>query len=164
MSAFGGEASILDADTGAILVDQLSCGGLPASQGLWLPAQRIPLIGAYESATAGSVCEVDPATGQTTLLLRTSAVAAPQISPDAKLYVGLNLDPFGTFVHDLPSGILLGKLPGLGIVSPDGRTVVSSRNGDLVSWDLDRGSLAEQGMRGRRAQPLPRRMGPVLPR
>jgi hypothetical protein len=137
VSGFGVKASIRNADTGAVIVDQFSCAGLPASQGLWFPAERLPLIGAYESATAGSVCEVDPTTWRTTPLLHTSAVASPQISPDARFYVGLNLDPFDTFVHDLPSGALLGKLPGVGILSPDGRTVVSSRNGDLVAWDLD---------------------------
>ena len=165
VSAFGGEVSILDAETAGTLFEGLSCNGLPATESLWFPAQRIPLIGAFESATTGSVCEVDPATGKATPLVRTSAVVAPQISPDGKLYIGLNLDPFGTFVHDLPSGILLGKLPGLGIVSPDGRTVVSSgRNGDLVVVGSRSDSLAEQGVRGRRAQSFAGRMAAVLPR
>ena len=137
VSGFGVKASIRNADTGAVMIDQFSCAGLPGSQGLWLPAQRIPLIGVYESATAGTVCQLDPATGKATPLLHTSAVASPQVSSDAKFFVGINLDPFGTFVHDLPSGILLGKLKGAGLLSPDGRTVVSSRNGEIISWDLD---------------------------
>jgi WD40 repeat protein len=137
VSGFGVKADILNGDTGAMIVDQFNCAGLTASQGLWSPSQGLPLVGVYESATAGSVCKVDPTTWRVTPLLHTSAVALPQITPEARLYVGLNLDPLRTFVHDLPSGILLGKLPGVGILSPNGRTVVSSRNGDIISWDLD---------------------------
>ena len=143
VSGFNQETDVVDADHGTVVFGPLSCDGHLASQGLWLPHQGA-VIGAYETATSGTVCTLDPATGTTTVVLRTPAVAAPQTSPDHTVYVGVNLDPFGTWVHDIASGLALGKVPGLGILTGDGRSMLSSRNGVITRWDLDPSSWSDR--------------------
>ena len=143
VSGFNQETFVVDADHGTAVFGPLSCDGHLASQGLWLP-HRGAVIGAYETATSGTVCALDPSTGTTTVLLHTPAIAAPQTSPDHSVYVGANLDPFGTWVHDIASGLALGKVPGLGILTADGRSMLSSRNGVITSWDLDPSSWPER--------------------
>ena len=143
VSGFNQETFVVDADHGTTVFGPLSCDGHLASQGLWLP-HRGAVIGAYETATSGTVCALDPSTGTTTVLLHTPAIAAPQTSPDHSVYVGANLDPFGTWVHDIASGLALGKVPGLGILTADGRSMLSSRNGLITRWDLDPSSWPER--------------------
>ena len=137
-ASFDRVTRLFDVASGAVLADHIGCDGSVAGQMTWL-AGGAAIVGVPSSAAGGTACVLDADGHPTATVVHTPGWAVPQISPDRLLYVGVLLSPLRTVVVDVPTGLELGRISGLGLMTGGGRGLVSADEalGEMMFWNLD---------------------------
>ena len=141
-SSYNGRAALFDAHTGKVLADHLTCGAVGAGQSSWVGADAVLGALGVGNGDTEHACLIDDTGHPTGMQLDTTAFAAPQVTPDHRLYVGLDLLTGRTSIQDLSTGTVLGTMPGLGLLTASGHSLVTVDHelADVVSWSLDPGA------------------------